>query len=192
MSAIFARIVALIGAAMILMRRYGANPHAPAVGEAPVIPAAQPQRIPTLKMPTARGWEPGQVPQAAPGLKVNAFATGLRHPRWIHVLPNGDVLVAESLGTEGQVKSAFDYAMLSTLRRAAAVGRSPNRITLLRDADGDGAAEVRETYRDALNQPFGMALVGDTFYVGNTDGIVAFPYEPGATRLAGTGRPRSN
>jgi glucose/arabinose dehydrogenase len=189
MSAIFARIVALIGAAMILMRRYGANPHVPAVGDAPVIPAAQPQRIPTLKMPTAQGWEPGQVPQAAAGLKVNAFATGLRHPRWIHVLPSGDVLVAESVGTEGRVKSAFDYAMLSTMRRAAAVGRSPNRITLLRDADGDGAAEVREVYRDALNQPFGMALVGDTFYVGNTDGIVAFPYEPGATRLAGTGRP---
>ena len=189
MSAFIARIVALIGAAMILMRRHGANPHSPAVGAEPTIPEARPQRIPTLKMPTARGWEPGQVPQAAEGLKVNAFATGLRHPRWMHVLPNGDVLVAEALIEEGRATSAFDYAMASTMRRAAAIGRSPNRITLLRDADGDGAAEIRDVYRDALNQPFGMALVGNTFYVGNTDGIVAFPYEPGATRLAGTGRP---
>jgi glucose/arabinose dehydrogenase len=189
MSGIFARIVALIGAAMILMRRYGANPHAPAVGNAPVVPEARPQRIPTLKMPTARGWDAGRTPEAAPGLRVNAFATGLRHPRWLEVLPNGDVLVAEALMEEGRVTSAFDYAMVSTLRRAAAVGRSPNRITLLRDADGDGVAELREIYRDGLNQPFGMALVGDTFYVGNTDGIVAFPYEPGATRLTGEGRP---
>lgn len=186
-SDVFARGVAAIGAAAILARRWGATPHPPAVGGSPAIPAARAQGIPTLKMPTARGWSAGRSPVAAPGLKVNAFATGLKHPRWIHVLPNGDVLTAEALQDFGRVRSAFDYAMYATMKRAAAVGPSPNRITLLRDADGDGTAEVRETFRDGLRQPFGMALVGDTFYVGNTDGIVAFPHAPGATRLEGEG-----
>ena len=138
-------------------------------------------------MPTARGWAPGTTPVAAPGLKVNAFATGLKHPRWLHVLPDGAVLAAEALTVTGTVSSLFDYAMASTMRRAAAAGESPNRITLLRDADGDGIAETRETFLDGLNQPFGMALLGDTFYVGNTDGVVAFPYTAGASRITAKG-----
>lgn len=187
-SDVFARGVAMIGAGAIMLRRWGATPHAPAMGASPAIPEARPQGIPTLKMPTARGWNGGQTPVAAAGLKVNAFATGLKHPRWIHVLPNGDVLTAEALQEFGSIRSAFDYAMFSTMKRAAAVGPSPNRITLLRDADGDGLAEVRETFCDGLRQPFGMALVGATFYVGNTDGIVAFPFKPGATKPEGEGR----
>ena len=182
LSGIFGRIVALIGAVAIVVRRQGGRLEQ-AVGSAPVIPAARPQGIPTLKMPTAKGWTPGQMPVAAPGLRVNAFATGLKHPRWIHVLPNGDVLVAEALTVAPQVRSVFDYAMISTMRRAAALGDSPNRITLLRDADGDGVAKTRETFLEGLNQPFGMALLGDTFYVGNTDGVVAFPYAAGASRI---------
>lgn len=189
LSGIFARIVALIGAAAVQLRRLRGSAHEPALGSAPVIPLAKPQgSIPTLKMPTARGWTQGQTPVAAPGLKVNAFASGLKHPRWIHVLPNGDVLVAEALSVAEPVKTIFDYAMVSTMRRAAAVGVSPNRITLLRDADGDGVAEIREVFLDGLNQPFGMALLGDTFYVGNTDGVVAFPYAPGVTRITVPGR----
>jgi glucose/arabinose dehydrogenase len=162
----------------------------PAWGANPAIPEAKPQgAIPTLKMPTARGWDPGQTPIAAPGLKVNAFATDLDHPRWIYVLPNGDVLIAESSNVPRQVmRTVFDYAMVATMRRARAVGVSANRITLLRDADGDGVAEIREVFLENLNQPFGMALVGDTFYVGNTDGLVAFPYVPGATRITAPGR----
>ena len=97
-------------------------------------------------MPTARGWTDGQTPVAAPGLKVNAFATGLKHPRWIHVLPNGDVLVAEATQVAGPVRSVFGYAMQATMRRAAALGVSANRITLLRDTDGDGIAETREDF----------------------------------------------
>jgi glucose/arabinose dehydrogenase len=182
LSGIVGRIVALIGAVAIVVRRQGRRLEQ-AVGSAPVIPAARPQGIPTLKMPTAKGWTPGQMPVAAPGLRVNAFATGLKHPRWIHVLPNGDVLVAEALTVAPQVRSVFDYAMISTMRRAAALGDSPNRITLLRDADGDGVAKTRETFLEGLNQPFGMALLGDTFYVGNTDGVVAFPYAAGASRI---------
>lgn len=188
MSGLFARLVAMIGAAAILMRRWGASPEAQALGAAPVIPQARPQGIPTLKMPTAKGWAAGQTPTEAPGLAVNAFATGLKHPRWIHVLPNGDVLTAEALTEPGGIRSAFDYAIYSTMKRAAAVGPSPNRITLLRDADGDGVAEVREPFLIGLNQPFGMALLGEDFYVGNTDGVVAFPYAEGATRITAAGR----
>jgi glucose/arabinose dehydrogenase len=140
-------------------------------------------------MPTARGWAEGQTPRAAPGLKVNAFATGLKHPRWIEVLPNGDVLVAESSNVpRANMRNLFDYAMTSTMKRAGAAGVSANRITLLRDADNDGVAEIQEVFLEGLNQPFGMALLGDTFYVGNTDGVVAFPYATGARRITAPGR----
>src|SRR5918997_3507499 len=183
------RIVALIGGAALLWRRLGDPVREQAVGSTPTIPAARPQgSIPTLKMPTARGWRHGQTPIAAPGLKVNALAAGLRHPRWLYVLPNGDVLVAEALQEPGPLRTVFDYAMVGTMKRAAAVGISPNRITRLRDTDGDGVAEVREVFLDGLNQPFGMSLLDDTFYVGNTDGVVAFPFAADTNRIAGPGR----
>jgi len=187
-SGIFARLVAWIGAAAILMRRGTAGSLEPVYGPAPAIPAAAAQSIPTLKMPTARGWDDGQMPVPGPGLAVNAFARGLRHPRQILVLPNGDVLAAEALTVPGPTRTPFDYAMTSTMRRAGALGPSPNRITLLRDADGDGVAEVRETFLEGLNQPYGMALIDGTFYVGNTDGVVAFPYAEGQTRITAPGR----
>jgi glucose/arabinose dehydrogenase len=188
-SSAFAQIVAMVGNAALQWRRLQGTVREQAVGAAPTIPAARPQgRLPTLKMPTARGWASGQTPRAAPGLRVNAFAGGLKHPRWIHVLPNGDVTIAEALFMPGPAKTLFDHAMVSTLKRAAAIGESPNRITLLRDADGDGVAETRETFLEGLRQPFGMALVGDTFYVGNTDGVVAFPYTQGATRITAPAR----
>nr|WP_298687761.1 sorbosone dehydrogenase family protein [uncultured Dongia sp.] len=190
LSDIVARLVALVGAAAIQWRRLQGEVREAAIGSNPAIPTARPQgSIPTLKMPTARGWAPGQTPVAAPGLKVNAFAaTGLKHPRWIHVLPNGDVTVAEAQFLPGGITSIFDYAMVSTMKRAAAVGVSPNRIQLLRDADGDGVAEIQEMFLEGLNQPFGMALLGDTFYVGNTDGVVAFPYTTGTKRITAPGR----
>jgi glucose/arabinose dehydrogenase len=183
-SAVFSRAVALVGGAALLTRRLAAGQHEPAWGSTPAIPAARPQgSIPTLKMPTARGWAEGQSPVAAPGLTVNAFATGLDHPRWIEVLPNGDVLVAESMSADRPPRSIFDYAMVSTMRRADAMGISANRITLLRDANGDGVAEVREAFLQGLNQPFGMALLASTLYVGNTDGVVAFTYTAGSARI---------
>src|SRR5690349_19893676 len=114
MSAIFAQIVAFIGTVAIVRRRLWFDPKEQAVGGTPAIPAARPQgAIPTLKMPTARGWAAGQTPIAAPGLNVNAFAAGLKHPRWIYVLPNDDVLTAEALFTPGGIRSVFDYAMHS-------------------------------------------------------------------------------
>jgi hypothetical protein len=188
-SGIFAQFVALLGGAALRWRRLQGTVQQPAWGNAPMIPTAKPQgALPTLKMPTAKGWDQGQKPVAAPGLKVNAFATGLKHPRWIHVLPDGGVLVAEANQVVGPVKSVFSYAMQATMRRARALGVSANRITLFRDADGDGIAEKREVFMEGLNQPFGMALLGDTFYVGNTDGVMAFPYVAGADRITAPGK----
>jgi glucose/arabinose dehydrogenase len=187
-SAAFSRVVALVGEAALLARRVRQGDQEPAWGTSPAIPEARPQgAIPTLKMPTARGWLPGQTPVAASGLKVNAFASDLDHPRWIEVLPSGDVLVAEAMSMDRAPRSLLDYAMVSTMRRADAMGASANRITLLRDADRDGVAEIREVFLDGLNQPFGMALLDDTFYVGNTNGLMAFPYTPGATHITAPG-----
>jgi glucose/arabinose dehydrogenase len=184
---IAARAVAMVGAGMILLRHRGsAKP--PAMGTAPEIPQAKPQGIPTLNMPTATGWQGGQLPKAAPGLKVNAFAKGLKHPRSLTVLPNGDVLTAEALSTPGGIASVFDYAMTVTMKRAAAAGVSPNRVTLLRDADGDGVAEVAEVFREGLNQPFGTALQGNTLFIANTDELLAFDYSPGSLKLTGPGK----
>lgn len=188
-SGIFARGVSLVGGGALLMRRLKYGAPEPAWGSAPAIPEAKPQgHVPTLKMPTARGWDPGQTPIAAPGLKVNAFARELRHPRWLLVLPSGDVLVAEATEVSRSAKGVFDYAMVSTMKRAAAMGDSANRISLLRDTEGDGVAETQEVFLDGLRQPFGMALLGSSFYVGNTDGVVVFPYTEGASRITAPGR----
>jgi glucose/arabinose dehydrogenase len=189
MSSIMARLVALIGGVALQWRKLQGEAPTPAWGGAPVVPAAKPQgALPTLKMPSARGWSEGQKPVAAPGLKVNAFATDLKHPRWINVMPNGDVLVAESNQIAGTPRTVFHYAMQATMRRARALGDSANRITLFRDPDGDGVAEVRKTFMEGLSQPFGMALVDDIFYVGNTDGVVAFPYVAGADNITAPGK----
>ena len=188
-SSMFARVVALVGGGAVALRRMRDGDPTPAWGSAPAIPAAKPQgAVPTLKMPTAQGWAPGQVPMAAPGLKVNAFARDLDHPRWIYCLPNGDVLIAESSSVPGPVKSIFGLATRATMERAGAIVPSANRITRLRDADGDGVAEIQAPFMEGLNQPFGMALVGDTFYVGNTDGVMAFPYAKDATRIDALGK----
>jgi len=143
-SAVFSRVVALVGGAARVSRQLTQGSPEPAWGAAPTIPEAKRQgSIRTLKMPTAQSWAEGLTPVAAPGLKVNAFATGLKHPRWIHVLPNGDVLVAESSNVPRKVmRNISDYAMVSTMKRAGAVGTSAIRITLSRDADGGGVAEM--------------------------------------------------
>jgi len=188
MYSMFARLVAFIGDIVVFIRHKNDQISVQALGNTPSIPSAKPQGIPTLKMPTARGWVKGQTPEAAPGLVVNAFASNLKHPRWIQVMPNGDVLVAEALSVAGPPNSLFDLAMISTMKRAAALGDSPNRITLLRDTDGDGVAESQTTFMENLNQPFGMAVLGDQFYVGNTDALVVFPYSNDTVRIDGPGR----
>lgn len=154
-------------------------------GPNPVLPPPQQSVIPVLNPPKAIGWGAGEKPVAADGLQVAAFASALDHPRWLYVLPNGDVLVAETNGPErpddakgikGQIFRIFQ-------RRAGGGVPSANRITLLRDADGDGVAEVRTVFLDGLNSPFGMALVGSTLYVANTDAVVSFPYQEGQTEI---------
>jgi glucose/arabinose dehydrogenase len=185
----FARFIALLSKGIVAVRHSGDAPRAPVYGTTPAIPGPKAQgMIPTLKMPTAKGWEGDHKPTAAPGLKVNAFARGLDHPRNMHVLPNGDVLVAESMGERGNPKSLFDHAMTATMQRARAAGDSANRVTLLRDADGDGVAEESHAYIENVRQPFGIALVGDTLYVGASDVLLAYPYEPGATKITTPGR----
>lgn len=183
---LIAKATSLVGGTIAMVRRMQA-PTTQAMGETPQIPEAKSQGIMTLKMPVAEGWKNGHLPTCAPGLKVNAFAEGLDHPRWIEVLPNGDVLVAESKEQPGPLKTLMDHAAQATMRRVKAIGKSANRVTLWRDEDGDGVAETRTVFVENQNQPFGMALVGDRFYLGNTDGIKLFTYVSGATALEGEG-----
>ena len=158
-------------------------------GPRPVLPPPAPSLIPTVDVATAVGWPAGMTPVAAAGTQVNAFANRLDHPRWLYVLPNGDVLVAETnappqpadnRGIKGWFFKRFQ-------KKAGAGVPSANRILLLRDADGDGVAETRSTFLDGLHSPFGMALVGTTFYVANSDAVVRFAYSPGQTRIASPG-----
>lgn len=158
-------------------------------GEQPTLPPPKSSLIPTVHIAPAKGWPQGAKPVAAQGLAVNAFATGLDHPRWLYVLPNGDVLVAESNAPPkpDDGKSIKGWFMKRIMKRAGAGTPSANRISLLRDADGDGTAETRSVFLTDLNSPFGMALIGRDLYVANTDAIVRFPYEPGATRIDAPG-----
>ena len=182
-------VVLVLAGAWYWFRGRHIGSFAQAVGTKPVIPRALSQgAMPTLKMPTAMGWRAGETPVARGGIAVRALATGLKHPRWAYVLPNGDVLIAESASLPSTVRNIRDYAMNRVMRRAGATRPSANRITLLRDADGDGVPELREVFLKDLNQPFGMALVGDQLYVGNTDSVVVFPYQTGQTRISVPGR----
>ena len=137
----------------------------------------------------AKGWPAGATPVAAAGLVVNAYSTDLDHPRWLYVLPNGDVLVAESNGPPrpDDVRGIKGRVMKMLRKRAGGGVPSANRITLLRDRDGDGTAETRTIFLAGLNSPFGMALVGSDFYVANTDSIVRFPYKAGDSQITTPG-----
>ena len=160
-------------------------------GPHPQLPTPSQSLLPTVHIAPAKGWPDGKTPVAAAGLRVSAFASGLEHPRWLLTLPNGDVLVAETNAPERPEdgKGIKDQVRKRLMKSAGAGVPSPNRIVLLRDADGDGVAEQRSVFIDGLKSPFGMALVGNALYVANTDGIVRFPYSPGATRVNGTGEP---
>lgn len=155
-------------------------------GPNPVLPEPDKNLIPTVNTAKAVGWAENAKPVAATGLAVNAFARGLDHPRWLYVLPNGDVLVAESNAPPKPEdgKGLKGAVMKSVMKSAGAGVASANRITLLRDADGDGTAETRTVFLQNLNSPFGMALVGDTFYVANSDALVRFPYRDGETSIS--------
>jgi len=157
-------------------------------GPAPKIPAPNEALIPTVNIARAVGWPQGERPKPADGLAVAAFASGLDHPRWLYVLPNGDVLVAETNTPKQESGSGIRaWVMAWAMKRAGAGVPSPNRIVLLRDADGDGVAETNSVFLEGLNSPFGMALVGDKLYVADSDALLRFDYPDGAIEIKGQG-----
>ncbi len=164
-------------------------PSSAGFGANPTLPAPHPTMFPTMQIAPAHPWAAGAKPVAGAGLRVAAFAAGLDHPRWMYVLPNGDVLVAETnappkpddgKGLRGLVQGAV-------MGRAGATVPSPNRITLLRDTHGTGVADVKTVFLKGLNSPFGMALIGNDLYVADTDAVLKFAYTPGATSITTPG-----
>ena len=155
-------------------------------GPSPQLPAPNKTLIPTVNIAPAKGWSEGSKPLAPAGLTASVFAKGLDHPRWLHVLPNGDVLVAETNAPPkpDDGKGIKGWIMKLVMRQAGAGTPSANRIALLRDADGDGIAEIRTVFIDKVSSPFGLALVGNDLYVAATDALLRYPYAAGETRIA--------
>ena len=159
-------------------------------GPQPALPPPSRLLIPTVNIAPAKGWSEGLQPITLAGTRVGAFAVDLEHPRWLYVLPNGDVLVAESNAPpKAQANKGIKaWIMGMVMSSAGAAVVSPNRITLLRDTNGDGVADVRSVFLSGLNSPFGMALVGNELYVANTDAVLRFPYTTGDTQIKVAGR----
>lgn len=159
----------------------------PGYGPNPELPAPEKSLVPTVNVAPATSWKEGARPTAAAGLAVSALASGLDHPRWLYVLPTGDILVAETNAPPkpDDNRGIKGWFMKLFMRRATGPTHSANRIRLLRDADGDGVAEVNKVFLEGLNSPFGMALVGDQFFVANADAILRFPYSDGS--ITGSG-----
>lgn len=159
------------------------------IGSKPMLPPPHRALIPTLNIAPAKGWSSGATPVAAPGLTVAAFMRDLDHPRWLYVLPNGDVLVAETNAPPKPKdrKGIKGWVMDLVMKRAGAGVPSANRIRLLRDIDGDGVADMRSILLEGLNSPFGMVLVGNNLYVANSDAVLKFPYTNGDTHIMAPG-----
>ncbi len=181
-------LASLILSAALLAVPAKAQQLPPGYGEQPSLPAPKQGWLPTLKWSIAsEPWQDGQTPKAAASLQVVAFAKGLKHPRWLHVLPNGDVLVAEAATEPASSWSPRAIVENMVQRRSGSIVENANRISLLRDKDADGIAEQRFVLLEGLRQPFGMALIGDQLYVANTDSLVRFPYRAGDTHIADKG-----
>ncbi len=187
--AVASLLIALGGTYFFLSRGQVAElPESALEGREPQFTAPRKEILPTIKIAKVVGWSAGAAPVAPNGLSVIRFAEGLDHPRSLYRLPNGDVLVAESRAPTRESTGVVDWIQSKLMARAGAGGPSANRITLLRDRDGDGKAEQRFAFLTGLNSPYGMVLVGDTLYVANTDSLMAFPYKDGETRIAAKGR----
>jgi len=185
-------LCAALGAAVLTLAGCGdvaTLPVSAGTGPQPTLPAPKTSTIPTVNVAPAMGWSPGSAPQAAAGMRVAAFATGLDHPRWLYTLPNGDVLVAETNAPPkpDDVGGIRGWVMRLQMKQAGAQAPSANRITLLRDVDGDGVADLRSVLIQGLNSPFGMALVGPDLYVAASDAVLKFPYVTGETRITAPG-----
>jgi glucose/arabinose dehydrogenase len=181
----------LLGTA-IMLSACGQNASLPpdtGYGKTPTLPKPQAEFFPTYNVPSDKGWH-GETPTPAPGLAVEAFAKDLKHPRWLYVLPNGDVLVAESnRGVQWADTMGFGGYIESLAQRIGGLFAKPvGQITLLRDADGDGVAETKSLFLSGLNAPIGMTLVDGTLYVANTDSLMAYPYKDGETKISESGR----
>jgi glucose/arabinose dehydrogenase len=177
---------ALLAAALLLAACSGEAPPADvAYGPDPQLAAPQSGGLPTVNPAPAVGWPDGAAPVAPEGFTVTRYAEDLDHPRWLYVLPNGDVLVAESSSEPQEGGGIMGWIRNAVQRRAGALGDSPDRIVLLRDADGDGAVDARHVFAEGLNQPFGVVLVGEHLYVANTDAVVRFRYTPNSVRAPG-------
>tara|TARA_R110001583_G_scaffold18667_1_gene74019 strand:- start:10002 stop:11336 length:1335 start_codon:yes stop_codon:yes gene_type:complete len=165
------------------------NPENFGVGKNPTLPAPKHDLFPTVKIAPAKGWTADKMPITVKGTKINPFAKGLDHPRWLYVLPNGDVLVAETNAPakpdDGQGIKAWVMGLI--MKSAGAAVPSANRITLLRDSTGDGVADIQTVFLKHLNSPFGIALVRDTLYIANSDAILRFPYQLGDTQITTAG-----
>lgn len=161
------------------------TPVAAGIGPDPSLPPPRSTLLPTVHIAPARGWSEDGAPVAAPGAVVRRYASGLDHPRWVYVLPNGDVLVAESNAPPrpDDMRGPRGWIMRQVMKRAGALTVSADRITLLRDTDGDGAADQRWPFLENLKSPFGMTLIGSELYVANTDALLRFPYVPGQTQI---------
>lgn len=176
-----------LAAALVLAScsRGAALPDEAGYGSNPTIPPPDYGWLPPIRIPEPLGWGAGQMPRPAPGLVVQPFASGLIHPRWLLVLPDNSVLVAESDAPAEPIKRPKDLVMLLAMDHAKAGVTPPNRISLLRDRDGDGRADSRVTYIDGLEAPFGMALVGNALYVADTGALLRYRYQPGADHPVG-------
>ncbi len=157
-------------------------------GPSPEITAPRKETFPTINVADVKPWGANEAPEAAQGLTVARFADGLDHPRSMLVLPNGDVLVAETNSPPRENKGVEGMVMRLLMNKAGAGVPSANRISLLRDSDGDGKAETKTPFLEGLNSPYGMVLIGDTLYVANTDAVMAFPYSEGQTKITAKGR----
>ena len=183
-----------VAALVAMLCLTGCNENAPdpktQIGAKPDLPAQQQYLVPPMHVASVVGWKSGETPTVADGLRIKVLATGLQHPRSLYVLPNGDILVVESKapGTE-PIKRPKDFIMKWVESWATSGGDTgeSNRITLLRDADGDGVPEVKSVFLDHLNSPFGVALVGNDLYVANTNAIVRYPYNQGDTKITDAG-----
>ncbi|MES2937000.1 MAG: sorbosone dehydrogenase family protein [Pseudomonadota bacterium] len=183
----------LVAGAVLLLAACGDTarlPESASQGANPQLPPPAKSLLPTVHIAPAQGWPEGLQPQAVAGFQVTPFARGLAHPRWLHVLPNGDVLVAESdkpkPPPDQEKKGVRAWIEKQIMKRAGSGVPSADRITLLRDADGDGRAELRSVFLQNLHSPFGMALVGGQLYVANADAVVRVPYTAGQARSDAT------
>ena len=157
-------------------------------GPAPQITAGREQIFPTIAVADVDRWKTGEAPVVAPGLVVERFAEGLDHPRNLYTLPNGDILVAETNSPPRKMGGVEGFVMKWLMGKAGADVPSANRITLLRDANGDGQAELKTPFLTGLNSPFGMVLIGEKLYVANTNGLLVFPYKTGDTKITAKGK----